>query len=442
MSKVLIVDDNHSVCDALALLLSIHDIESERVHKPADAIKRLGQGDIDLVIQDMNFESDTTSGEEGVSLFHDLRQLDDELPIILLTAWAQLDTAVELVREGAADYQRKPWDDDRLVTMVQNLLALRESRKAAQEIRQSQSLKRKQLAQQYDLCGLVYRSDAMHDVVSVACKVAKANVPVLITGPSGSGKEKIAEIIQKNSDRAGRPFIRVNVGALSPDLVASELFGAVAGAYTSASKTRDGHFHAAEGGTLFLDEIATLPADGQVKLLRVLQSGEYQRLGSSTMLKANVRVISATNAALDQKMRDGEFREDLYYRLNMIELSIPPLAERRDDIEVLVEAFIDEQHRLDAGCLKALLQYSWPGNVRELENVVRRACLLTDGELISPQDLALGGPGAQGFVEWDEASLRKLLLKHKGVVAAAAREAGLSRQAFYRRLEKYGLHQG
>lgn len=440
MGNVLIVDDNRSVCQALELLLSINDIDAESVHSPEAALARTGRGDVDLVIQDMNFQCDTTSGEEGVALFHALRKHDPELPIILLTAWAQLETAVELVRHGAADYQRKPWDDDKLITTVHNLLALRQSRQTTARLRDARSLARRELEDQFDLCGLVYRSDAMHELVSIACRVAKADVPVLITGPSGSGKEKIAEIVQRNSRRAGKPFIRVNVGALPTELIASELFGAVAGAYTGSTKAREGHFQAANGGTLFLDEIGTLPADGQVKLLRVLQSGEFQRLGSSATQRADVRIISATNADIEAQIRAGSFREDLYYRLNMIELRIPALAQRKDDIDLLADAFLDDTHHLNEASHRALQRHSWPGNIRELENVIGRACLLAAEAEIQPADLALESPASLTDSDLDEAALRDLLQKHRGVIAAAARESGMSRQALYRRMEKFGLH--
>lgn len=440
-APLLIVDDNPAVRSALDLLFSLHGLHCVHAASPAQALQRQQEQAIDLVIQDMNFGADTTSGAEGIALFHELRRRDPDLPIILLTGWTSLETAVELVKAGAADYLGKPWDNDKLVVAVKNLLALRHATGEHQRLVQTRARARSDLAQRYELCGLVYESESLHEVVSLACRVARSDLPVLITGPSGAGKEKIAEILQHNSAVAQGPYVRVNLGAIPRELVSAELFGAEAGAYTGATRARPGRFEAADGGTLFLDEIGTLSAEGQVKLLRVLQTGEFERLGSTQPRRAQVRVISATNSDLKAAIAAGNFREDLYYRLNGIELRVPPLSERAEDIAPLAHAFLDGAHQLSEATLETLSAHDWPGNVRELQNCIRRACLLAAAPAIQPADLGL--PGVRAAVaEPDRDSLQRLLDQHGGSISAVARELGLTRQALYRRLEKFGLKSG
>jgi DNA-binding NtrC family response regulator len=298
VQRVLIIDDNPGVGKALKLLLGLHAIDSEVVLTPQAGIQRLEQDpSIALVLQDMNFTQDTTSGAEGKRLFAALRALRPDLPIILITAWTHLEAAIELVKQGAADYLGKPWDDHKLITTVKNLLELQELQ-AQQLLRTQQSAaQRQQLSENADLCGLIYQSEAMHALATMAVKIARTQVPVLITGPNGAGKEKIAQIVQRNSDRRNAPFICVNAGALPNDLMEAELFGAEAGAFTGSNKIRIGRFEAAHGGTLFLDELGNLPASGQAKLLRVLQTGEFERLGSSETRRCDVRIISAIQRA-------------------------------------------------------------------------------------------------------------------------------------------------
>ncbi|ROH92061.1 sigma-54-dependent Fis family transcriptional regulator [Stagnimonas aquatica] len=444
MSTVLIVDDNLAVCTALDLLFSLHGLKTLLAHSPDEALAVLDESAVDLVVQDMNFQRDTTSGEEGVELFRAIRTREPELPIILLTAWTNLETAVTLMKEGAADYLGKPWDDRKLLTTVHNLLRLHAATRENRRLQSARQVVRRKVAGAFDLCGLVYESDAMHETVSLATRVARAEVPVLITGPNGAGKEKIAEIIQANSSVSDGPFIRVNVGAIPAELVSAELFGAEPGAYTGAgNKARPGRFEAADGGTLFLDELGTLSLEGQVKLLRVLQTGQFERLGSSQTRKVQVRVISATNADLRAAIRAGTFREDLYYRLNVIELHVPALASRRDDVLPLARAFLDGAHSFSAEAERALLAHPWPGNVRELQNSVKRACILAAGAEIQPADLGLQkavAPGTEaGAAESDKEAVQRALDNANGVIAIAARELGLSRQALYRRMEKFGL---
>ena len=440
MQTVLIIDDNDGVRTALEVLFSIHDVHPLTASSPDEGLTILASESVDLVIQDMNFTEDTTSGDEGVALFNNIRDRHPELPVILLTAWSNLETAVDLVKAGAADYLSKPWDDAKLLTTARNLLQLSAARRENRELSDNRYRARAALADNFDLCGIIYESDAINYVVGAATQVAHSDVPVLVTGPNGVGKEKLADIVQANSGCSQGPFIKVNVGALPADLLEAELFGAEQGAFTGANKKRVGRFEAADGGTLFLDEIATLSPEGQAKLLRVLQTGEFERLGSSTTRKVQVRVISATNSDLRQAIRDGSFREDLFYRLNVIELFVPPLAERPEDVLPLARVFLDEEHSLTAEAERALRGYAWPGNVRELQNCIKRASLLASGSRIDVATLGLE-PGGEMPNEPDESAVREALDGSNGVVAQAARELGISRQALYRRMQKYGIEQ-
>ena len=443
MASILIIDDNDAVRTALDVLLSLQGHRTLTANGPDEGLHILERDPVDLVIQDMNFRKEATSGEEGIELFREIRKRHPSVPIVLLTAWTHLETAVELVKAGAADYLAKPWDDARLLTTVRNLLELRRLTVEQERAARRRAESRAALAAKFDLCGLVFESDAMRDVVTKATHVAPADVPVLITGPNGSGKEVIASIIQANSSVKDGPFIKVNVGALPKELMEAELFGAEAGAYTGATKVRQGRFEAADGGTLFLDEIGNLSLEGQAKLLRVLQTGEYERLGSSVTRRATVRLISATNTDLPAAIAAGRFREDLYYRLNVIELRVPPLAERREDILSLARHFLATDQRLSGSAQRALLAHTWPGNVRELMNTIRRASLLSSSAEITPADLALmpppGTPEMLPEREPDRAEIEAALTRARGVIARAARELGLSRQALYRRMEKLGL---
>jgi len=437
---VLVVDDSEAVRTAFDVLLSIHGASVVGAATPAEGLTTLQRQPVDLVIQDMNFRREATSGEEGISLFREIRRRFPEIPIILLTAWTHLETAVELVKAGAADYISKPWNDDRLLTTLRNLLDLKSARAEAQKLRAEQSAAREALAEQFDLCSIVYASQAMHTLVAMATQVAHADVPVLITGPNGAGKEVLADIVQANSAARGKPYLKVNLGALPNDLIEAELFGTEAGAFTGA-RARTGRFEAADGGTLFLDELGNLSGSGQAKLLRVLQTGQFERLGSNTTRHTRVRVIAATNANLRQAIREGRFREDLFYRLNVIELEVPAIVERRDDILPLARHFLEAGFALTPEAERALIQYTWPGNVRELQNVMRRACLLSAERLIGISALSLPATPTTSAEEptLDRAAVEQALARAQGVVAQAARELGLSRQALYRRMEKLGL---
>jgi DNA-binding NtrC family response regulator len=436
---ILVVDDSEAVRTALDVLLSMHGARVVGAESAAGALDALAREPVDLVIQDMNFRREATSGEEGVALFRQIRAQYPDLPVILLTAWTHLETAVELVKAGASDYVAKPWDNARLLTTVRNLLELQEARAENRAIRRRRALARGELAARFEINGLIYESEAMHALVSTAARVAHADVPVLITGPNGAGKEVIADVVQANSTVRKGPYVKVNVGALPDTLMEAELFGTEAGAFTGA-KARTGRFEAADGGTIFLDELGNLSAQGQAKLLRVLQTGEYERLGSNTTRRTRARVITATNASLPQLIKEGRFREDLYYRLNVIELEVPPLAARQEDILPLAQHFLEPGFTLAPDALRALGRYHWPGNVRELRNAIHRACLLSVDNIVTAKGLALPvSPEPADGSHVDREAIERALLVADGVVAHAARDLGLSRQALYRRMEKLGL---
>lgn len=467
MLKVLVVDDQASVRTALEVLFDINAIPVALASSPEQALQIVANENIGVVVQDMNFRRDTTSGVEGAELMRAIRKLDPDLPIVLITAYTSLEMAVALIKEGANDYVAKPWNDDKLVATVKNLLSLRQLQQENLRLAWQGARARREVQSRHDLCGLVYESQPMHDVVSLAVKVAQSNVSVLITGPNGSGKERLAEIVQANSRRKGKPFIRVNSGGLHDNLIDAELFGAEAGAFTGATKTRIGRFEEADGGTLFLDEIGNLSSNAQMKLLRVLQTGELQRLGSNHTRKVDVRVISATNANLQRAIEEGTFREDLYFRLNVIEIVIPALRDRRDDILPLTNHFLDAAARADNAprpelteeAQQCLLGHEWSGNVRELENRVKRAFLVCSNGKIRPDDLGLGNsaqpsvpparedaiearPGgtAEGVVRDAEyAEIEAALVSARGIVSRAAAQLGISRQALYRRMERLGI---
>jgi DNA-binding NtrC family response regulator len=442
MRTVLVIDDNPAVSQALSLLFGLHDIRTLTAFTPQKGLGVLAQERVDLVIADMNFTADTTSGEEGAALFRALRAQQPDLPVVLLTAWTHLESAVQLVKAGAADYIGKPWDNDKLLATVENLLELAETTRERQRLQDEQRRRRERLAEQYDLCDIVFASDAMERVVELACRVARADVRVLITGPNGAGKERIAQIVHANSALRAGPFVAVNCGAIPSELIEAELFGAEAGAYTGANRARTGRFEAANGGTLFLDEIGDLPLAGQVKLLRVLETGQFEMLGSSKTRTAQVRILSATNADLQALIREGRFREDLYYRLNVIDIALPSLAERPADILPLARHFLGENLQLSEDAASALLGHDWPGNVRELRNSIERAKLLARDSVVIAADLNL--PAASRTAPREAEHLSKEVLEASlreagGNISRAAQSLGLSRQALYRRLERFNL---
>jgi DNA-binding NtrC family response regulator len=402
MSRVLIVEDQPAVAHALEVLFGLHELPCEVAAGPAEALSRVASGEIGVVVQDMNFSRSATSGAEGIALFREVRRLDPQMPVLLMTAWTSLETAVTLVREGAADYVAKPWDDNKLLASVRNLLQLRSLQAENLRLKNERNASRSAIAREYELQGVVYESDAMHRVVLLAVQVAASEVPVLVTGPHGAGKEKIAEIVQANSRRRHRPFIRVNVGALPDELLESELFGAEAGAYTGSRRTRIGRFEAADGGTIFLDEIGEIGPSMQVKLLRVLQEKEVFMLGSRRARKVDVRILAASNKDLQALVKKGTLREDLFFRINVLPLEIPPLRKRGDDVLLLARHFASQfarelekpAPRFTDDALRALRNYDWPGNVRELENVIQRLVVMLEEDVVDVPDL----PSAMRFL--------------------------------------------
>jgi DNA-binding NtrC family response regulator len=461
MLRTLIVDDQPAVRTALEVLFDLHGLPTLVASSPREALALVSSEDVGVVVQDMNFTEATTSGHEGMQLLRDLKRLDPDLPVVLMTAWTSLELAVQLIKGGASDYLAKPWDDTKLVNTVKNLLRLRELSLENTRLRAQGTRARAELARKHDLRGLIYASPAMHEVVSLVVKVAPSDVPVLVTGPNGAGKEQVAEMVQANSRRKDKPFVKVNCGGLPDQLLEAELFGAEPGAYTGATRLRVGRFEEAHGGTLFLDEIGNLSLAGQARLLRVLQLGEFQRLGSNVTRRVDVRIISATNVDLPRAIQAGTFREDLYFRLAVIEVGLPALKDRPEDVPLLAEHFLgrfqpeDEVLQLGPGARQALLAHDWPGNVRELHNRLQRAVLVRKSAVLTALDLGLSEGGAPARTtdsgappptsdltpeETDErAQVEQALAEAGGVVSRAAAQLGLSRQALYRRMERLGL---
>ncbi|KUM52779.1 sigma-54-dependent transcriptional regulator [Rheinheimera sp. EpRS3] len=438
MLKLLVIDDNQPIGQALQTLFALQGYQVFCAHTPEQAWQLLGQHSIDLILQDMNFSAGEMQGDQGKALFYQLREQYADIPVVLMTAWTQLEMVVELVKAGATDYIAKPWNDQRLLLTVANALKL----KQLTEQQQRAERERNAAFAGKDLCGLVFASSQMQQLLQMTLQLAPANAAVLITGPNGAGKEGIANVLHANSARKDKPFIKVNMGALPADLMEAELFGAEAGAYSGATKTRIGRFEAADGGSLFLDEIGNLSLAGQAKLLRVLQTGEFERLGSSQTRKVDVRLISATNSDLTAAIALGQFRQDLYYRVNVVQLALPALSERPDDILPLARYFLAGKKTLSAAAEQLLQHYAWPGNVRELQNVCQRALLLSSTNDIQSSDLGLpqfAQAGKRALDDIDQAQLQQALLQAGGVVSRAAKQLGISRQALYRRMEYYGI---
>lgn len=437
MLKLLVIDDNQPICQALQTLFALQGYQVLCASSPEQAWQLLATHQIELILQDMNFSAGQMQGEQGKTLFYQLRQQYPAIPIVLMTAWTQLEMVVELVKAGATDYIAKPWDDQRLLLTVANALKLQQLTLQQQKAEQA----RHNSFAGKDLCGLVFASSQMQQLLQMALQLAPSNAAVLITGPNGAGKEGIANVLHANSNRRDKAFIKLNMGALPSDLMEAELFGAEAGSYSGATKTRIGRFEAADGGSLFLDEIGNLSLAGQAKLLRVLQTGEFERLGSSVTRKVDVRLISATNTDLTAAIGRGEFRQDLYYRINVVQLALPALAERKDDILPLARLFLAGKKALSSEAELLLQSYSWPGNVRELQNVCQRALLLSSSSEITAQDLGLpeSAGSKRALDDIDRAALEQALLQAGGVVSRAAKQLGISRQALYRRMEYYGI---
>ena len=446
-ARVLIADDQRDVVEALRLLLKAEAYQTDSAHSPAAVLKAVERREYDVVLIDLNYARDTTSGEEGLDLLARLRAIDDTLPVVVMTAWGSVSLAVEAMRRGACDFIEKPWNNERVLSIFRTQTEL------GRAVRRTRRLEAQNRLQGEAAPSLIAQSAAMRPVLEVIAKVGPSDANVLITGENGTGKGLVAQALHAASRRSTRPLVTINAGGVSEGVFESELFGHVKGAYTDARQDRVGRFEMADGGTLFLDEIANVPLNQQQKLLRVLERGEFERLGSSATRKADVRLISATNADLDAEIAAGRFRQDLLFRLNTVELRLPALRDRRDDILPLAEHFLAahaSRYRkkllgFDSSALTALSEYPWPGNVRELDHAVERAVLMATTERIRAADLQLR-PGREMTTRLDDMSLedvealmiKKALSRH-GNVTEAARALGLSRSALYRRLERYGL---
>ena len=448
-SRILIADDQPDVLEALRLLLKCEGYQIEAVKSPAAVLKAVEAREFALVLIDLNYARDTTSGQEGLELLKKLQALDTSLPVVVMTAWASVDVAVEAMRRGARDFVTKPWDNPRLIAIVKNQIALGSAVRAYRRLEEENQLLRGKGGPT-----LIAQSAAMRPVLEVISRVGPSDANVLITGENGTGKGVVAQALHAVSVRAGKPFISVNMGGLPEGVFESELFGHVRGAFTDAKSDRAGRFELADGGTLFMDEIGNIPMSQQAKLLRTIETGEFERVGSSRVCHASVRLISATNSDLPSEVAAGKFRQDLLFRLNTIHLHLPPLRERREDIELLALHFLKqhvERYRksitgFDDAAITAMRDYGWPGNVRELDHAVERAVLMTQGKIIHAPDLGLNlareaAPRLEEMsIEEVEAFLiKKTLARCDGNARRAAEDLGLSRSAFYRRLEKYGL---
>lgn len=450
--KILIVDDDFAIRTSLELLLSHAGYTIYLAPLPQEALSILQSENIDLVIMDMNY-SRATTGDEGLALLAEIRRLYQRLPVILITAWGSIELAVQGMKLGASDFISKPWDNDLLVRAVKTALMLSENPAR-------HDLSRETLDKLYNFQKITGKDPRLLNILETVGRVAKTDAPVLIEGESGTGKELIAEAIHYNSLRAEKPFIKVNLGGIPGSLFESEMFGHVKGAFTGASQNRKGRFELADGGTIFLDEVGELSMSSQVKLLRVLQEGSFEVLGSSQTRRVDVRVISATNRNLAEMVIESEFREDLYYRLNLIRLQIPPLRERRSDIAILLDSFFTEfrqkhnrpQAALSAAAKSWLCKQDFPGNVRELKNLLERLILVTPHNTIEINDFEFVNrdqrqtsknelpPVGSMTLEQIEISMIKKALKHYDHnITQAARSLGMSRAALYRRLEKYKI---
>ncbi len=447
--RILIADDQPDVVEALRILLKGEGYQSEVATSPSMVLRALDARDFDVLLMDLNYTRDTTSGVEGLDLLSRIQILDAGLPVVVMTAWGSVELAVEAMRRGARDFVQKPWENSRLLSILrtQNELgeALRKGRRLEAENRLLRGAPHPKL---------IAGSQAMIPILDLIARVGPSDANVLITGEHGTGKEVVAQALHSVSLRASKPMVTINAGGLSEGVFESELFGHVRGAFTDAKADRVGRFELAEGGTLFLDEIANVPLNLQAKLLRVLEVGEYERVGSSRTRKADVRILSATNANLQEEVQSGRFRQDLLYRLNTIEIHLPPLRDRGTDILLLADHFL-RQHAaryrkrlngFDAGARELIRNHRWPGNVRELDHVVERAVLMAESDVVGAGHLLLK-PGPAGDKRLDDMSLeevechliQKALARHEGNVSRAAQALGLSRSALYRRLQRYGL---
>jgi DNA-binding NtrC family response regulator len=456
MPRILIADDQADVLAALSLLLKGERFQIESASSPEGVLRAIDTHELDVVLIDLNYARDTTSGSEGLDLLSRIRAADPTLPVVVMTAWGSVDLAVEAMRRGARDFIQKPWDNARLLAVLRTQVELGEALRRGRRLEAENMALRDSAAESNDLPQVVADSPSMKSVLNLVERIGPADANVLITGENGTGKEVITRLLHSMSSRRSKPLVSLNAGALAEGVFESELFGHVRGAFTDAKSDRVGRFELADGGTLFLDEIGNVPLNLQAKLLRVLETGEFERVGSSKTQKVNVRLLSATNADLHAEVAQGRFRQDLLFRLNTVEIRLPPLRDRLEDIPILAEHFLKlhrERYRrpimgFTPEALDALRHHLWPGNVRELDHVVERAVLMSPGNIVTAFDLALEAtPDARLSARLEEMSLedaerlliKKALSRFEGNANRAAEALGLSRSALYRRLQKYGL---
>jgi DNA-binding NtrC family response regulator len=451
LPRVLIADDQPEVLKALSFICTAEGYQTVTVNSPAAVLAKLGKEDFDVVLIDLNYRQDVSTGKEGLDLLKEISAIDSSIPVVVMTAYASIQLAVEAVRLGAKDFLQKPWENERLVSILRTQFALREALRGKERLEAENSALR---SSQVPSTGFVANSNAMKQVREMVEQVAPSDANVMITGENGTGKGVVARMLHQSSLRSAQPLITVNMGGLPEGVFESEMFGHVKGAFTDARADRAGRFELADNGTLFLDEIANLTATQQAKLLRVLETGEFERVGSSKTRRADVRILTATNAELQKEIEAGKFREDLFFRLNTIQIHLPPLRERAEDIPFLAEEFLGELRQryrkqiqgFHPDSIVALKTYAWPGNVRELRHVMERAVLLTRSEMIQVTDLGIRGAPAKTpqleDMNLDAAELfliNRALTRHSGNAVLAAKDLGLSRSAFYRRLQKFGI---
>ena len=448
MSRVLIADDQRDVLEALRILLKGEGHQTESVTSITGIFNALQQRDYALLMMDLNYTRDTTSGQEGLEVIPKIQALDSTLPIVVMTAWATIDLAVEAMKRGARDFVPKPWDNERLLTIVRTQIEL------GGALRKGRKLEAANKLLGGNVPNLIAEAPSMRPVIEMIQRVAPSDANILITGENGTGKSLIAQALHGLSPRGSHSMITVNMGGLSETLFESELFGHVKGAFTDAKTDRAGRFELADESSLFMDEIANIPLNQQAKLLRVIETGDFERVGSSKTLHANVRTISATNANLADEVAAGKFRQDLLFRLNTIEIALPPLRDRREDISPLANNFLlmhvqryrKELVGFDETARDRLMQHSYPGNVRELDHVIERAVLMARGSHIRAADLGLTTTGGElksledmSLEEVEAFLIKKALARNNGNARKAAESLGLSRSAFYRRLQQHGL---
>jgi DNA-binding NtrC family response regulator len=446
LGRVLVADDQVNILDALELLLGGEGYDVVVTSSPAEVLAEVERSDVDVALIDLNYTRDTTSGQEGLDLLDRLHAIDPTLPVLVMTGWSSVAGAVEAMRRGARDYIEKPWDDDKLVAAVQTQLELRRALRRTRRLQEENARLHRR-----DLPAFIAEAPAMQAVRETIDRVAASDASVLITGEHGTGKEVVASLLHRLSSRAARPLVTMNAGGLSEGVAESELFGHVKGAFTDARTDRIGCFELADEGTLFLDEIANMPSRLQPKLLRVLQTGEVQRVGSSRVTYVNVRVLSATNADLAAEIAAGRFRDDLFYRLNTVVIHLPPLRERQEDIAPLARFYLErfsEKYRrtfagFDKSARQALESHLWPGNVRELGHAIERAVLMARTSEITAADLGLQVAASTSddltLEQAEKPFIQKVLARHAGDVRKAAEQLGMSRSALYRRLQQFGL---